>query len=71
MDAANPGQIFEPLNHGAVSEGVNNAGLGLGLYIANEVARAHGGEIVAAGKFLNRRAEQGGSRGIDSHGNCR
>lgn len=39
-------QIFDPLKSGA-SEDIRNsgAGLGLGLYIVREVARAHGGDV--------------------------
>jgi len=38
--------LFQPFARGAVSPG--NEGLGLGLYIASEVARAHGGTLTAA-----------------------
>jgi len=39
--------LFDPLQRGARSEGsaTTNTHLGLGLFIAREVARAHGGEI--------------------------
>jgi signal transduction histidine kinase len=42
-------QIFEPLRRGPGQENRYNAdgSLGLGLYIAREIARAHGGEIEA------------------------
>jgi signal transduction histidine kinase len=42
-------QIFEPLKRGPGQENRYNAdgSLGLGLYIAREIARAHGGEIEA------------------------
>ena len=41
--------IFEPLSRGREHERKYNAdeGLGLGLYIAREIAKAHGGEIEA------------------------
>lgn len=37
--------IFEPLNRGHVAARHDDSGLGLGLYIANEIAKAHGGRI--------------------------
>ncbi|HYQ92252.1 MAG TPA: HAMP domain-containing sensor histidine kinase, partial [Candidatus Competibacteraceae bacterium] len=42
-------QIFEPLKRGPARENSDKAdvGLGLGLYIAREIAKAHGGEINA------------------------
>ena len=42
-------RIFDPLRRGPEHEHKYNAdgGLGLGLYIAREVAKAHGGEIEA------------------------
>jgi signal transduction histidine kinase len=41
-------QIFDPLNRGrAPDESFNSqSGLGLGLFIVREIARAHGGEVV-------------------------
>jgi signal transduction histidine kinase len=40
-------QIFEPLRRGTDEAVGNDAGLGLGLYIANEIAKAHRGAITA------------------------
>ncbi|MCC8403359.1 sensor histidine kinase [Paraburkholderia sp. MMS20-SJTN17] len=42
-------RIFDPLQRGLSEEGAYNAdgSLGLGLYIAREIAKAHGGEIEA------------------------
>jgi signal transduction histidine kinase len=37
--------IFEPLNRGRETGREDDTGLGLGLYIANEIAKAHGGRI--------------------------
>jgi signal transduction histidine kinase len=38
--------IFHPLRRGVVQEGDDSeAGLGLGLYIVREIAKAHGGEV--------------------------
>jgi signal transduction histidine kinase len=46
IDAAVLDRIFEPLNRG--EQGASTDGsLGLGLYIAREIAKAHGGEITA------------------------
>jgi phosphoserine phosphatase RsbU/P len=36
-------QLFKPFTRGAVRP--TQQGLGLGLYIASEIARAHGGKI--------------------------
>jgi signal transduction histidine kinase len=56
ISVANPGkmidrellaQIFEPLRRGTDEPAANDAGLGLGLYIANEIAKAHRGAITA------------------------
>jgi signal transduction histidine kinase len=41
-------RIFDPLQRGPNHQGGDaNGSLGLGLYIAREIAKAHGGEIVA------------------------
>jgi signal transduction histidine kinase len=37
--------IFEPLKRGTDNAHKNDSGLGLGLYIASEVAKAHGGSV--------------------------
>ena len=39
-------RLFEPMTRGASSGGVPH-GIGLGLFIVREIARAHGGEVVA------------------------
>jgi sigma-B regulation protein RsbU (phosphoserine phosphatase) len=39
-------QLFEPFVRGSVKP--NQQGLGLGLYIASEIARAHGGTIAVS-----------------------
>jgi signal transduction histidine kinase len=39
--------IFEPLKRGTGHDHTNDFGLGLGLYIASEIAKAHGGDIEA------------------------
>jgi signal transduction histidine kinase len=39
--------IFEPLRRGLDASASNNGGLGLGLYIAGEIAKAHHGELTA------------------------
>ncbi len=40
-------QMFQPLKRGADAWPDRDSGLGLGLYIANEIAKAHGGAIDA------------------------
>jgi signal transduction histidine kinase len=49
IDRSTLGQIFDPLKRGPEHENRHNAdgSLGLGLYIAREIAKAHGGEIEA------------------------
>jgi signal transduction histidine kinase len=39
--------IFEPLRRGTDGAATNHSGLGLGLYIASEIVKAHGGAIAA------------------------
>ena len=49
IDRATLGQIFDPLIRGPRTDGMqDDKGLGLGLYIAREIAKAHGGDIEAA-----------------------
>ncbi len=38
-------QIFEPFRSGRLHHGSRGEGLGLGLFIANAIARAHGGDL--------------------------
>jgi signal transduction histidine kinase len=45
IDAPLLAYIFEPLRRGWGAQPANNDGLGLGLYIASEIAKAHGGGI--------------------------
>ncbi|MNS99818.1 Bacteriophytochrome [compost metagenome] len=40
-------RIFDPLKRGPDQENNNADGLGLGLYIASEIAKAHHGSIEA------------------------
>lgn len=49
IDRTTVQRIFDPLQRGLNQQGSNNAdgNLGLGLYIAREIAKAHGGEIEA------------------------
>ncbi len=39
--------MFQPLKRGADASAKHDRGLGLGLYIASEIAKAHGGDIEA------------------------
>ena len=45
LDQSALDQIFDPLKRGPVQRHDTYSGLGLGLYIVREVARAHGGEV--------------------------
>jgi len=46
IDPVTLGEIFEPLNRGT-QRASDDGSLGLGLYIARAIAKAHGGEITA------------------------
>lgn len=43
-------RIFEPMRRGGAAASRHDSGLGLGLYIASEIAKAHGGAIAAESK---------------------
>jgi signal transduction histidine kinase len=45
IDRATLANLFQPLTRGADEQRGRDDGLGLGLYIANEIAKAHGGAI--------------------------
>ena len=45
LDQSALDQIFDPLKRGPAQRHDTYSGLGLGLYIVREVARAHGGEV--------------------------
>ena len=45
IDRATLANLFQPLTRGADAQRGRDDGLGLGLYIANEIAKAHGGAI--------------------------
>jgi signal transduction histidine kinase len=49
IEKAELGQIFDPLKRGLaqVNRDDRESGLGLGLYIVREIARAHDGEVTA------------------------
>lgn len=50
IDGETLARIFEPMRRGKTGAGRHDSGLGLGLYIAREIARAHGGAIAAESK---------------------
>jgi hypothetical protein len=45
IDASALSEIFDPLRRGLVREDRDDRGLGLGLFIVREIARAHGGKV--------------------------
>lgn len=46
IDPSLSNEIFDPLKRGAARNGLDRSkGLGLGLYIVREIARAHGGDV--------------------------
>ena len=47
IDQGTLAPIFEPLKRGTGHDHTNDFGLGLGLYIASEIAKAHGGTVEA------------------------
>jgi signal transduction histidine kinase len=47
LDPAQVEQLFKPYSRLTRTDGLGRPGLGLGLYLAREVARAHGGELDA------------------------
>lgn len=47
IDEATLAQMIDPLERGTAREHTNDYGLGLGLYIASEIAKAHGGRVEA------------------------
>jgi signal transduction histidine kinase len=48
IDGETLAHMFEPLRRGRDGAHTNDSGLGLGLYITSEIAKAHGGTIDAA-----------------------
>lgn len=50
IDAETLAHIFEPMRRGRAGAARHDSGLGLGLYIASEIAKAHGGAIAAESK---------------------
>lgn len=50
IDGETLAHIFEPMRRGRAGVARYDSGLGLGLYIASEIAKAHGGEIAAESK---------------------
>lgn len=47
LDGALLSSLFQPMHRGERAAAKHDSGLGLGLYIASEIAKAHGGKIVA------------------------
>jgi signal transduction histidine kinase len=47
VDQGTLARIFEPLKRGIGHDHTNDFGLGLGLYIASEITKAHGGRVEA------------------------
>ena len=47
LDSENISQLFEPLRRGRTGPGKDHTHLGLGLFIARQIARAHGGDVTA------------------------
>jgi len=45
IDGDTLAHMFAPLRRGKAGTAENNSGLGLGLYIVSEIAKAHGGEV--------------------------
>lgn len=45
IDSDTLSNMFAPLHRGNAGTTANKAGLGLGLYIVNEIAKAHGGKV--------------------------
>jgi signal transduction histidine kinase len=69
IEAAALARLFQPLKRGTGPAGPNRSGLGLGLHIVSEIAKAHGGEVDARSDALETvftvrlpRAEQDGPR---------
>jgi signal transduction histidine kinase len=52
IDPAVLQRIFEPLQRGSSSAVANGAGFGLGLFIASEIAKAHGGDLTVTSDGL-------------------
>jgi Signal transduction histidine kinase len=50
IDGETLARIFEPMRRGKTGVVRHDSGLGLGLYIAQEIAKAHGGAIAAESK---------------------